>query len=173
MDADRSSANTSSSTRTWESRRSISAGRIGRAAGQPVQSTAARSSGGHRPWNSRPARARRRHAPQDPRGHRRLPPLPPARRPQQDRLRRGQREAPLVFVGEGPGADEDAQGIPFVGRAGQLLTQMIEDTAKKEGIPICCARTSTSATWSSAGRRRIARRSRTKWKSAASSSTAS
>ena len=43
---------------------------------------------------------------------------------------------PLVFVGEGPGADEDAQGIPFVGRAGQLLTQMIEGTAKKEGIPL-------------------------------------
>lgn len=45
-------------------------------------------------------------------------------------------EAKLVFVGEGPGADEDLQGIPFVGRAGQLLTQMIEGTAKKEGIPI-------------------------------------
>ncbi len=42
----------------------------------------------------------------------------------------------LVFVGEGPGADEDAQGIPFVGRAGQLLTQMIEGTAQKEGIPL-------------------------------------
>jgi len=42
----------------------------------------------------------------------------------------------LVFVGEGPGADEDAQGIPFVGRAGQLLTQMIENTAAKEGIPL-------------------------------------
>ena len=42
----------------------------------------------------------------------------------------------LVFVGEGPGADEDAQGIPFVGRAGQLLTQMIEGTARKEGIPL-------------------------------------
>jgi DNA polymerase len=34
--------------------------------------------------------------------------------------------AELVFVGEGPGHDEDVQGIPFVGRAGQLLTQMIE-----------------------------------------------
>jgi DNA polymerase len=44
--------------------------------------------------------------------------------------------AKLVFVGEGPGADEDAQGIPFVGRAGQLLTSMIENTASKEGIPI-------------------------------------
>ena len=41
-----------------------------------------------------------------------------------------------MFVGEGPGADEDAQGFPFVGRAGQLLTQMIEGTASKEGIPI-------------------------------------
>jgi len=48
----------------------------------------------------------------------------------------GNPRAPLVFVGEGPGADEDAQGIPFVGRAGQLLTQMIENTAKKEGIPL-------------------------------------
>ncbi len=44
--------------------------------------------------------------------------------------------AKLVFVGEGPGADEDAQGIPFVGRAGQLLTQMINNTASKEGIAI-------------------------------------
>ena len=48
----------------------------------------------------------------------------------------GNEHAPLVFVCEGPGADEDAQGIPFVGRAGQLLTQMIENTAKKEGIPL-------------------------------------
>jgi DNA polymerase len=48
----------------------------------------------------------------------------------------GNPQAKLVFVGEGPGADEDAQGIPFVGRAGQLLTQMIENTAKKEGIPL-------------------------------------
>jgi uracil-DNA glycosylase family 4 len=48
----------------------------------------------------------------------------------------GHEKALLVFVGEGPGADEDAQGIPFVGRAGQLLTQMIENTAKKEGIEL-------------------------------------
>jgi uracil-DNA glycosylase family 4 len=34
--------------------------------------------------------------------------------------------AELMFVGEGPGADEDRQGEPFVGRAGQLLTKMIE-----------------------------------------------
>mgnify|MGYP001065732674 CR=1 FL=1 len=32
----------------------------------------------------------------------------------------------LMFVGEAPGADEDASGVPFVGRAGQLLTKMIE-----------------------------------------------
>src|SRR5437870_7728297 len=37
----------------------------------------------------------------------------------------GNPHAELVFVGEGPGHDEDVQGIPFVGRAGQLLTQMI------------------------------------------------
>ncbi len=48
----------------------------------------------------------------------------------------GDPQARLVFVGEGPGADEDAQGLPFVGRAGQLLTQMIDGTASKEGIPI-------------------------------------
>ncbi|MFL5320464.1 MAG: uracil-DNA glycosylase family protein [Myxococcaceae bacterium] len=38
----------------------------------------------------------------------------------------GNPRAKLVFVGEGPGAEEDAQGIPFVGPAGQLLTKMIE-----------------------------------------------
>src|ERR1035438_10385430 len=48
----------------------------------------------------------------------------------------GNGASPLVFVGEGPGADEDQQGIPFVGRAGQLLTQMIDNTAAKEGLPI-------------------------------------
>ena len=38
----------------------------------------------------------------------------------------GNRDADLMFVGEAPGADEDVQGIPFVGRAGQLLTKIIE-----------------------------------------------
>jgi DNA polymerase len=38
----------------------------------------------------------------------------------------GNPKAELMFVGEGPGADEDLQGVPFVGRAGQLLTKMIE-----------------------------------------------
>jgi uracil-DNA glycosylase family 4 len=37
----------------------------------------------------------------------------------------GDANARLLFVGEGPGADEDAQGLPFVGRAGQLLNNMI------------------------------------------------
>jgi len=48
----------------------------------------------------------------------------------------GNQHSPLVFVGEGPGADEDEEGVPFVGRASQLLTQMIENTAAKEGIPV-------------------------------------
>lgn len=38
----------------------------------------------------------------------------------------GDPDADLVFVGEGPGAEEDRTGIPFVGRAGQLLTKLIE-----------------------------------------------
>jgi DNA polymerase len=38
----------------------------------------------------------------------------------------GNPKAELVFVGEGPGHDEDVQGLPFVGRAGKLLNQMIE-----------------------------------------------
>ena len=39
----------------------------------------------------------------------------------------GSPAARIMFIGEAPGADEDAQGVPFVGRAGQLLTRMIED----------------------------------------------
>jgi uracil-DNA glycosylase len=38
----------------------------------------------------------------------------------------GNPEADLMFVGEAPGGDEDRQGVPFVGRAGQLLTRIIE-----------------------------------------------
>ncbi len=38
----------------------------------------------------------------------------------------GDAKARLMFVGEGPGADEDASGVPFVGRAGQLLNNMIQ-----------------------------------------------
>ncbi|HEY6045865.1 MAG TPA: uracil-DNA glycosylase [Pyrinomonadaceae bacterium] len=43
----------------------------------------------------------------------------------------GNATARLMFVGEAPGADEDAQGKPFVGRAGQLLTKMIEAMGMK------------------------------------------
>src|SRR5207244_5862312 len=38
----------------------------------------------------------------------------------------GDPDAELMFIGEAPGADEDARGEPFVGRAGQLLTRIIE-----------------------------------------------
>ena len=38
----------------------------------------------------------------------------------------GNPDADLMFVGEGPGAEEDRRGVPFVGRAGELLTSMIE-----------------------------------------------
>ena len=37
----------------------------------------------------------------------------------------GNPHAELMFIGEGPGADEDATGVPFVGRAGELLSRMI------------------------------------------------
>jgi len=43
----------------------------------------------------------------------------------------GNPEADLMFVGEAPGADEDIQGVPFVGRAGQLLTKIIEAIGMK------------------------------------------
>jgi DNA polymerase len=50
----------------------------------------------------------------------------------------GNPKADLVFVGEGPGADEDAQGLPFVGRAGKLLTQMIEAMGlRRQDVYIC------------------------------------
>jgi len=50
----------------------------------------------------------------------------------------GSPKAQLVFVGEGPGADEDMQGLPFVGRAGKLLTQMIEAMGlQRSDVYIC------------------------------------
>jgi uracil-DNA glycosylase len=50
----------------------------------------------------------------------------------------GNPKAELVFVGEGPGRDEDEQGEPFVGRAGKLLTQMIEAMGlKRSDVYIC------------------------------------
>jgi uracil-DNA glycosylase len=50
----------------------------------------------------------------------------------------GSPNARIVFVGEGPGADEDAQGRPFVGRAGKLLDRMIEAMGlKRKDVFIC------------------------------------
>ena len=52
----------------------------------------------------------------------------------------GNPHADLVFVGEGPGADEDEQGFPFVGRAGRKLTEIIEKgmhLSREEDTYIC------------------------------------
>jgi DNA polymerase len=50
----------------------------------------------------------------------------------------GNPHAEAVFIGEAPGADEDAQGEPFVGRAGQLLNKIIEAVGmKREEVYIC------------------------------------
>jgi uracil-DNA glycosylase family 4 len=50
----------------------------------------------------------------------------------------GNPHAALVFVGEAPGADEDEQGLPFVGRAGQLLNRLIKFIGmKREEVYIC------------------------------------
>jgi DNA polymerase len=50
----------------------------------------------------------------------------------------GNPRAELVFVGEAPGADEDEQGEPFVGRAGQLLTKIIQAMGmQREDVYIC------------------------------------
>lgn len=50
----------------------------------------------------------------------------------------GNIKAQLVFVGEAPGEDEDIQGRPFVGRAGKLLDQMIDEAGmKREDVFIC------------------------------------
>jgi uracil-DNA glycosylase family 4 len=50
----------------------------------------------------------------------------------------GNPNAELVFVGEAPGADEDEQGLPFVGAAGQYLTKIIESIGvKREDTYIC------------------------------------
>jgi len=50
----------------------------------------------------------------------------------------GNPNAEIMFVGEAPGADEDLQGLPFVGRAGQLLTKIIESIGlKRSEVYIC------------------------------------
>ena len=54
----------------------------------------------------------------------------------------GNADAELMFVGEAPGAEEDRQGLPFVGRAGALLTELLEgighDPRARSGSPTCC-----------------------------------
>jgi DNA polymerase len=50
----------------------------------------------------------------------------------------GPPDAELVFVGEAPGADEDAQGVPFVGRAGKLLDKIIAAMGMKRGEVYIC-----------------------------------
>ena len=50
----------------------------------------------------------------------------------------GNSDADLVFVGEAPGAEEDRQGLPFVGRAGQLLNQLLAEIGmRREDVFIC------------------------------------
>jgi uracil-DNA glycosylase len=50
----------------------------------------------------------------------------------------GSPRAQLMFIGEGPGADEDEQGLPFVGRAGRLLNRMMETVGiKRAEVYIC------------------------------------
>ena len=67
----------------------------------------------------------------------------------------GDPDTEVVFVGEGPGFNEDREGRPFIGRAGDLLVKML---ARSAGA----ARTCSSPTSSSAGRRTIATRSPTR-----------
>ena len=50
----------------------------------------------------------------------------------------GSESADLMFIGEGPGAEEDKQGLPFVGKAGQLLTSMIAALGlNRDAVYIC------------------------------------
>ncbi|MFC3069676.1 uracil-DNA glycosylase [Phenylobacterium soli] len=49
---------------------------------------------------------------------------------------RGAEDAPVMVVGEGPGAEEDAQGLPFVGRAGQLLDRMLAAAGLSDRVMI-------------------------------------
>ena len=53
----------------------------------------------------------------------------------------GSRTAELLLVGEGPGANEDAQGVPFVGKAGQLLDDMLAIISTSPFLTHCpCSR---------------------------------
>ena len=48
----------------------------------------------------------------------------------------GNQNAEVLFIGEGPGANEDAQGVPFVGRAGHLLDDMLEIIGLKRDVAL-------------------------------------
>lgn len=63
----------------------------------------------------------------------------------------GNHHSPLVLVGEGPGADEDRTGRPFVGKAGKLLDQAIEEAGlKRADLYICNTLKCRAADWSGA-----------------------
>ena len=50
----------------------------------------------------------------------------------------GSKEAKIMFIGEGPGADEDREGIPFVGKAGKLMNMAFQGLGiKREDVYIC------------------------------------
>ena len=55
----------------------------------------------------------------------------------------GKRDAKIMFIGEGPGADEDAQGKPFVGKAGKLMNQAFKGLGIKSSAIIRCTYTSS------------------------------
>src|SRR5437588_3119307 len=50
----------------------------------------------------------------------------------------GNADADLMFVGEAPGASEDEQGLPFVGRAGKLLDQLLGEVGMERGDVFIC-----------------------------------
>ena len=79
----------------------------------------------------------------------------------------GNADADLMFVGEAPGANEDKQGLPFVGQAGKLLEQLLGE------IGLRARATSSSRTSSSAGRPATATRSRARSPTARTTCTAS
>jgi DNA polymerase len=95
---------------------------------QPIDTTAAVAAASATPSEPRPEDAAER--------HRRLEQLAAEaatctrcvlhEKRKQSVFARGNHDAELVFVGEGPGQEEDLQGLPFVGPAGQLLDRMIE-----------------------------------------------
>jgi hypothetical protein len=81
----------------------------------------------------------------------------------------GNPQAELMFIGEAPGADEDAQGLAFVGRAGQLLTDIIEKGLKMKradvwiGNIIKCLKYSTTVLLEDGSWERIGRLVRSRY----------